>query len=93
MRNGHKRIAGMQENYQDDGFLEPGILGSVATAVAGMAATLTEGIKNYAPVVVRNRPTNADPLIDPLDTATWRYTLVAGVAIKNAVTTQNSRKF
>jgi hypothetical protein len=93
MRNGHKRIAGMQENYQDDGFLEPGIIAGVAGAVSGMAAVITESIRNYSPVVVRNRPTINDPAIDPLDTATWRYTLVAGVALKNAVTTQNSRKF
>jgi hypothetical protein len=93
MRNGQKRIAGLQENYQSDGFLESGILGTVATAVSGMDNVLTESIRNYYPVVVRDRPTKLDPDIDPYDTSTWRYTFVSGVVVKNAITTQNSRKY
>lgn len=93
MRNGAKRIAGMQENYQDDGFLEPGILATVASAVGGMDTTLVESIRNYFPVIVRNRPTPSDPTIDPDDTSTWRYTFVSGVVVRTVVTTQNSRKF
>jgi len=93
MRNGAKRIAGMQENYQDDGFLEAGVLATVASAVSGMGDNLVESIRNYVPIIVRNRPTADDPLIDPDDTSTWRYSFVSGVQVRTIVTTQNSRKF
>lgn len=93
MRNGFKRIAGMTEDIQNEGLFTAGFLTTVATQATGISATLTESIRNYQPVIIRNRPTNHDPLIDPLDTATWRYTFVSGTAVKNAVTTQNSRKY
>jgi hypothetical protein len=93
LRNGHKRIAGMQENGQIDGIWTSSFLTVVSTNAGAFTQNLIESIRTYVPVIVRNRPTLNDLSIDPNDATTWKYVTIGGVAIKNAVTTQNSRKF
>ena len=93
LRNGQKRYAGIRETAQVDGIFDSGFLAGVAANVAGLTATLTESIRNYVPVIVRNKPTKTDLTIDPNDAATWKYVTIGGVTIKNTVTTQNSRKY
>jgi hypothetical protein len=93
IRNGQKRIAGLGENSQIDGIFTSSFITLLVAELGVLNSTLTESIRNYFPVVVRNKPTEADPGIDPQDASTWRYSTFTGVTIKNAVTTQNSRKF
>jgi hypothetical protein len=83
----------MQENGQIDGIWTSSFLTVVSANAGAFTQTLVESIRTYVPVIVRNRPTQSDLSIDPNDATTWKYVTIGGVAIKNAVTTQNSRKF
>lgn len=93
LRNGQKRIAGLAEANQVDGIFTSAFLTVVATNAPAITDTLVDGAQNFVPVIVRNRPTKNDPSVDPDDATTWKFVFISGLTIKNAVTTQNSRKF
>lgn len=93
LRNGQKRYGGFDDGTYTNGFFDSSVLALVAAAMPDVLSTLTESIRNYVPVVVRNKPTTTDLTIDPEDPSTWKYVTFTGATIKNAVTTQNSRKF
>lgn len=86
VRNGAKRIAGVDETWVTDGVLDPSKQTAVDTAAAVMGITLqVDGLNTFLPVVLRYSGTLATG-----------YTVDASSAVANVIfkriSTQNSRK-
>lgn len=92
MRSGWKRFSGLTEEDVSGGAFTAAYLALLNTQAPLIADNILVDLADLLPIVLRDRPTPNDPLIDPDDPTTWRYTLVESVSVPNRVTSQNSRK-
>jgi hypothetical protein len=92
MRNGQKRYSGLNEADLTGNTLSAPFLALATTFAPALLQSLVIGAQTWTPVIIRHNPTLADPAIDPLVTATWRYALLSGISISGNVRHQDSRE-